>query len=586
MHQHFILCGLGRIGWRVLQQLRAAGADVVAIDNHCTPKDPRLDGATLVSGDCRHAEVLQRAGLEQARGVVILSSDDLVSLSTALLVRHLHPTIRVVVRLFNQSLITRLGSAMGNMQALSASALAAPLLAMIARTGATSDLVRLDHERRKQIATLVIAGGSALAGRRLDEVAQQHGIALVAHQPAGQPFRFLHEIDPQTVLATDDRVVICGPPKKVEPLLTEGAGDSLPDLLWAGIVKRFSRVFVRTVAAVEWPVKVCTAIFLTVILTSVLVFRFGMKDDGPVDAFYRTISLLATGADMHGDDVERGSWQKAFISGLRLVGTALTAAFTAIFTNYLIRANLGGALEIRRIPESGHVIVCGLGNVGFRVVEELVRQGEPVVAIESNPTNPFISTARRLGVAVIVGNAIIAQVLRQAHAPHARAVVAATSNDLVNVEIGLLVRELAPKQRVVLRLIDSQLASTLRQSANVRLAVSIPDLAAPAFVAALYGDHVRGMFQVEGRMLTVYDLVIQEHETTARETPMRQWAVANRLLPLIWMAASGGQKTPSSDERLEPGDRLTVIVALDDLQPLLRREELRTEAIHSTTAKE
>src|SRR5262249_44301723 len=210
--------------------------------------------------------------------------------------------------------------------------------------------------------------------------------------------------------------------------------------------------------------------------------------------------------------------------GLRLVGTALTAAFTAIFTNYLIRANLGGALEVRRIPESGHIIVCGLGNVGFRVVEELVRQGEPVVAIESNQANPFISTARRLGAAVIVGNATVAQVLRHAHAPSARAVVAATSDDLVNVDIGLLVRELAPKQRVVLRLIDSQLARTLRQSANVRLAVSIPDLAAPAFAAALYGDRVRGMFQIEGRMFGVYDLLVQPHEAFLSEKTLEEIA--------------------------------------------------------------
>jgi Trk K+ transport system NAD-binding subunit len=583
MQQHFIVCGLGRIGWRVLQQLRAAGAKVVAIDNRCAADDARLHGATLIAGDCRHADVLHRAGLQHARGVVILTSDDLVSLSVALLVRHLHPTIRVVVRLFNQSLVARLGSAMGNMQALSASALAAPLLALIARTGATSDLVHLDKDRRKQIATLDIGDNSPLAGRRLADIAQQ--VALVAHQAARQPFRFLHEIDMQAVVGAGDRLVVCGPPPRIEPLLAEGSGESLPELLWAGTVKRFSRVVVRTLAAVEWPVKVCTAVFLSVIIASVLIFRFGMTHDSFVDAFYRTISLLATGADMRGQDVEPGSWQKAFIGSLRLVGTALTAAFTAIFTNYLIRANLGGALEVRRIPESGHIIVCGLGNVGFRVVEELIRLGEPVVAIETNQANPFISTARRLGAAVIVANATVAQVLRQAHAPGARAVVAATSNDLVNVEIGLMVRELAPKQRVVLRLIDSQLAGTLRQSANVRLAVSIPDLAAPAFAAALYGDRVRGMFQIEGRMFTVYDLVVHPHETFLTEATLDEMARNFRFVPLTFMAADGVRKSLSADARLAIGDQLTMILALDDLQHLMRREEM-AETVQSTTASE
>jgi Trk K+ transport system NAD-binding subunit len=135
MRQPFILCGLGKVGWRVLEYLRKTGEPVTVIDTLCKSNDPRLDGATLVSGDCRQAAILQQAGLAEARGVVVLTSDDLVSLSTALMIRHLHPKIRIVVRMFNQSLITRLGPVAENIHALSTSALSSPLLVMIARTG-------------------------------------------------------------------------------------------------------------------------------------------------------------------------------------------------------------------------------------------------------------------------------------------------------------------------------------------------------------------------------------------------------------------------------------------------------------------
>ena len=126
MQQHFILCGLGRVGGRVLQYLRAAGSEVVVVDDRCPADDPRLHGARLVQGDCRREDVLRAAGLHAARGVLILTSDDLVSISTALTVRHLNPDVRVVVRMFNQGLMARLGRALNNMFALSASALAAP----------------------------------------------------------------------------------------------------------------------------------------------------------------------------------------------------------------------------------------------------------------------------------------------------------------------------------------------------------------------------------------------------------------------------------------------------------------------------
>src|SRR5437764_3843582 len=199
---------------------------------------------------------------------------------------------------------------------------------------------------------------------------------------------------------------------------------------------------------------------------------------------------------------------QTFVSLLRIAGAALTAVFTAIVTQYLLRARLGGALEVRRIPEGGHVVVCGLGNIGFRVVEELLKADEEVVVIESSRDSRFLATTRRLGVAVIAGDATLPEVMRQARVASARAVVAATGDELANVEIALLARELNPQQRVVVRLSDAQLAETLREGANVRLALSVPGLAAPAFVAALLGDRVQCVLRVDGRLLMVVEVTV------------------------------------------------------------------------------
>jgi Trk K+ transport system NAD-binding subunit len=566
--QHFILCGLGRVGERVLEHLRAAGARVVVIDNRCAPGDTRLGEAELVPGDCRRQEVLEQAGLSRARGVLILPSDELISLQTALMVRHLHPTVRVVVRMFNQNLITRLGAAVANIHTLSVSALAAPLLALVARTGEALSTFRLEDGSRRQIAEFTVAPQSSLLHKRLGEELRAHKAAAVAHLPQGGTPRFLHEVEAAAPLAAGDRVVIYGVSEEIAPLLSQGENESLPEILWAGLVKRLGRVVWRTVAMVDLPVKICAAVLLSVILVSMLVFHYGMRNDTLVDAFYRTISLIATGADMRGNnDTEPGTWQKAFMSGLRLTGTALIAAFTAIFTNYLVRANLGGALEVRRIPDSGHIIVCGLGNIGYRVVEQLLQQGEQVVAVERARDNPFIGTARRQKAAVIIGDATIREVLQQAKATRARAVVAATSNELVNVEIALLVRELSPKQRVVVRVTEPNLAETLRQAANIKLALAIPELAAPAFVASLFGDRVRGIVLVRGRMLTVYDLIVRDPDTPFATRPLGELGAEFHFVP-VHRADGTGAKAINPQERLGVGDRLTVIIALQDLQRL------------------
>src|SRR5207302_4540464 len=81
MQRLVLLCGLGQVGWRVLEHLRATGFSVVAIDTDCAPGDPRLEGAQLVRGDCRQREVLEQAGVGRCQGVFILTSDDLVNIS-------------------------------------------------------------------------------------------------------------------------------------------------------------------------------------------------------------------------------------------------------------------------------------------------------------------------------------------------------------------------------------------------------------------------------------------------------------------------------------------------------------------------
>src|SRR5262249_53706320 len=91
MEQPFILCGLGRIGWRVLEYLQTAGLPVVVVDTRCDPKNPRLGNAQFVKGDCRNKDVLEQAGVSRARGVLIMTNDDLTNISTALMVRHLNP---------------------------------------------------------------------------------------------------------------------------------------------------------------------------------------------------------------------------------------------------------------------------------------------------------------------------------------------------------------------------------------------------------------------------------------------------------------------------------------------------------------
>src|SRR5439155_22534466 len=124
------------------------------------------------------------AGVASARGVLVCTSDDLVNLATTLTARRLSPDARIVVRLFNQNLVPRLGKAVHNVTALSVSALAAPLLSMTALTEEFLGAFSLPDGSRRQIAELTVATDSPLAGRPVAEAAERYGLVPLAHQPA------------------------------------------------------------------------------------------------------------------------------------------------------------------------------------------------------------------------------------------------------------------------------------------------------------------------------------------------------------------------------------------------------------------
>ncbi|MFL5242101.1 MAG: potassium channel family protein [Gemmataceae bacterium] len=584
MDQPIILCGLGRVGRRVLEYLRAAGMTVVVIDTECTFDDPRLMGARLIQGDCRERPILAQAGLDKARGVLILTSNDLINISTALTIRNLHPDVRIVMRMFNENLIARLGQSVYNVFALSTSNLTAPLIALTAMTGQALGTFRIEGmaEGRRQVAEIKVDENSPWLGRSIDNLVT--GVAqVVAYFPKDGKDQWLHEVNLERKLEAGDRIVVCGDPKALAPLLAE-KDEAATDVLWAGWLRRQGRALRRIATEVDKPVKICAGVLFTVIVVSSLIFHFGVQKDGPADAFFRTISIMATGGDMHGDDLRSTPGLKVFAAFLRIFGAAITAAFTAIVTNYLLRARLGGALEVRRIPDRGHIVVCGLGSLGFRVIEELINQGVRVVAVEIAPNNRFVATARRLGAAVIIGDATVPEVLRQAHAGSARAVVAAISEEIITLEIALLVRAENPNQRVVLRLADADLARMLRESANVRLAVSVSTLAAPAFVAALFGDRVLSVFLLQGRLLAALDVIIGEQDNVLLGQPARAVAVNYRLLPAAVLTGDGKAVEQPLQARLNKGDRLIALIGLPDLQRLVRREPVARDCSVEVTA--
>lgn len=83
----------------------------------------------------------------------------------------------------------------------------------------------------------------------------------------------------------------------------------------------------------------------------------------------------------------------------------------------------------------GHVVVCGLGETGLEIVRGLRRAGEGVVAVTREETSEAVSSCERMGVPMLSGDASRVETLDHAGVRRARALVATTGSDAVNLDI-------------------------------------------------------------------------------------------------------------------------------------------------------
>ncbi|MBA3807192.1 MAG: NAD-binding protein [Solirubrobacterales bacterium] len=177
-----------------------------------------------------------------------------------------------------------------------------------------------------------------------------------------------------------------------------------------------------------------------------------------VDALYFSTRSVATVAGAPGAGAG-AAWFKILSAIDTLAALLLVAVFTAALVRRLSRPRLTTLLGARAAPARGHVLLVGFGQVGFRLSQELVRLGIPVLGVERDPDAQCVRLARAAGIPVAIGRGDDRETLERLGIRHCAAVAAVTSTDLVNVAVGLAVSDLAPDTPLVLRLGDGEVAA-------------------------------------------------------------------------------------------------------------------------------
>jgi len=218
-----------------------------------------------------------------------------------------------------------------------------------------------------------------------------------------------------------------------------------------------------------------------------------------------------------------------------------------------------------------HIVLIGLGHLGFRVAQRLYEMGENVVVVELNPGTHTIVATRDMGIPVIQGDARHASSLEAANIRDARTIILASQNDAMNLQIALKALSFNPKIQVVIRIFDEDFAHSLHEQFGF-IALSATEMAAPVFAAAAAGADVTNPISIEGQQLSLARLTIPISSSLVNKTV--GYVEDNYHLNIILLRHDHqSEMHPTDTSPLHAGDTLAVLGGPEELSLLMQHNQ-------------
>ncbi|HET6246259.1 MAG TPA: NAD-binding protein [Tepidisphaeraceae bacterium] len=237
----------------------------------------------------------------------------------------------------------------------------------------------------------------------------------------------------------------------------------------------------------------------------------------------------------------------------------------------LMMSKRHGEKEWMRVVAStyrDHVIVCGLGHLGFRVLEQLVAGDAPTVVLERSSNNAFLSQAKAMHVPVLVRDMKEDAALIDAGVEHATSIIICSNDEMANIEVALDARRMNPKIRVVMRLFEQQLAAKISGALTIDAAFSSSALAAPVVAAMAFHTRVLSSMSIGGEPYVTAEVLVEETGALAgRSIHQIETEHAARILART-LAGSTEHVHVTRDSLVTPGDILVVHIAAKKLSSL------------------
>ena len=208
---HYIVCGYGRVGRQVTRDLRAGGAAVVVIDHNPDNRElAREADVTYMESEPADDEVLRRAGIERAHGVIACVDSDAENIFITLTARELRSDIQIIARASAEDSEKKLIRA-GADRVISPYKTSGSEMARVALHPQVGGAVEVADYRMEEIEVSPACEG---LGKTIEAV-RGSSVIVALRRPDG---RLEPQPSPETVLEVGDRLVALGTPVALERL--------------------------------------------------------------------------------------------------------------------------------------------------------------------------------------------------------------------------------------------------------------------------------------------------------------------------------------------------------------------------------
>jgi len=298
------------------------------------------------------------------------------------------------------------------------------------------------------------------------------------------------------------------------------------------------------------------------------------------DCFYMTVITLSTvGYGEVLDGMDKVEYARLFTTFLLVFGMSAFIYFASTLTAMIIEGDLKEALRKRRMREkikkmSGHVVVCGAGSTGKRVIEELMVAHVPVVAVDQSQELLQDVADHHPGLHYIVGDATDDEVLEAANLANARGLVAALASDKDNLFLVVSARQANSRARIVARGSDLQVLEKLKK-AGADGVVSPNFIGGMRMVSELVRPEVVRFLDVmlkDARNIRIDEVLLPEgtryHGVKLRDADLRRKSEVSVLA--VQVGNGDYVYNPDADFELRQG---MTLVVLGELEKVVRLRE-------------